>query len=92
VIAAVDGFLTALGEDGPFLLLGASFGGLVASAYAIAHPDRVAGVVLLDSDTGDSYEFEKKGGFQRACLPENREADANDSLEKLDDCSLAKWI
>jgi hypothetical protein len=34
----------------------------------------------------------KRGGFQGACLPENREADANDSLEKLDNCSLAKWI
>ena len=92
VIADVDGFLTALGEDGPFLLLGASFGGLVASAYAVTHPDRVAGVVLLDADAGNSYEFDKKGGFQGACLPANREADANDSLEKLDNCSLAKWI
>jgi pimeloyl-ACP methyl ester carboxylesterase len=90
VIADIDGFLTALGEDGPFLLLGASFGGLVASAYAVAHPDRVAGVVLLDASPGNSYEIEEKGG--PACLPANREADANDSLEKLDNCSLSKWI
>jgi hypothetical protein len=92
VIADVDGVLTALGEDGPFLLLGASFGGLVTSAYAVAHPDRVAGLVLLDAVPGNSYEFEEKGGFQGACLPANREADANDSLEKLDNCSLSKWI
>ncbi len=46
VIADVDGFLAALDEDGPFLLLGASFGGLVAAAYAVAHPDSVVGVVL----------------------------------------------
>jgi pimeloyl-ACP methyl ester carboxylesterase len=90
VIADIDGFLTALGEDGPFLLLGASFGGLVASAYAVAHPDRVAGVVLLDASPGNAYEIEEKGGA--ACLPANREADANDSLEKLDNCSLSKWI
>lgn len=33
VIADIDGFLAALGEEGPFLLLGASFGGQIASAW-----------------------------------------------------------
>ena len=92
VIADVDGFLAALGEDGPFLLLGASFGGLVASAYAVAHPDRVAGVVLLDASTGVDYDLDEMQGFQGACLEAHRQADALDSLEKLDNCSLAKWI
>lgn len=85
-------FLAALGEDGPFLLLGASFGGLVASAYAVAHPDRVAGVVLLDASTGVDYDLDEMQGFQGACLEANRQADAWDSLEKLDNCSLAEWI
>jgi len=92
VIADVDGFLAALGEDGPFVLLGASFGGLVASAYAVAHPDRVAGVVLLDASTGVDYDIDEVHGFQGPCLDANREADAQDSLEKLDNCRLAKWI
>lgn len=31
IVADVDGVLEAIGEDGPFVLLGASFGGLVAA-------------------------------------------------------------
>ena len=92
VIADVDGFLAALDEDGPFLLLGASFGGLVASAYAVAHPARVAGVVLLDASTGVDYDIDEMNGFQGPCLDANRQADAFDTLEKLDNCSLAMWI
>jgi hypothetical protein len=92
VIADVDGFMAALGEEGPFLLLGASFGGLVASAYAVAHPEQVAGVVLLDASTAVDYEIDEMHGFQGMCLEANRAADAWDSLEKLDNCRLAEWI
>ena len=91
VLADVDGVLAALGERGPFVLLGASFGGLVAGAYAVAHPKRVAGVLLLDSSMPDDYLIDKVHGFQGVCLPENREADAWQSLEKIDNCRLAKW-
>ncbi|MDQ4052198.1 MAG: alpha/beta hydrolase, partial [Actinomycetota bacterium] len=48
IVGDVDGVLAAMGEEGPFVLLGASFGGLVAGAYAVAHPDSVAGILLLD--------------------------------------------
>jgi pimeloyl-ACP methyl ester carboxylesterase len=92
VIADVDGFLAALDEDGPFLLLGASFGGLVASAYAVAHPDRVAGIVLLDASTGVEYEIDEQNNFHGMCMEANRYNDANYSLEKLDNCSLAEFI
>jgi alpha/beta hydrolase fold len=92
VVADIDGLLAKLGEDGPFVLLGASFGGLVASAYAVAHPERVAGVVLLDASTGVDYDIDKEHDFQGPCSDANREADALESLEKLDNCTLAKWI
>jgi len=91
IVGDVDGLLTALGERGPFVLLGASFGGLVSGAYAVAHPDRVAGVLLLDSSIPDDYIIDQIHGFQGVCLPANREADAWQSLERIDNCRLAKW-
>ncbi|MDQ4109811.1 MAG: alpha/beta hydrolase, partial [Actinomycetota bacterium] len=91
VVGDVDGVLAAMGEEGPFVLLGASFGGLVAGAYAVAHPDSVAGILLLDSSIPDDYVIDEAHGFQGMCLKANREADANESLEKIDNCRLAKW-
>ncbi len=91
IVGDVDGLLTALGERGPFVLLGASFGGLVSGAYAVARPDRVAGVLLLDSSIPDDYIIDQIHGFQGVCLPANREADAWQSLERIDNCRLAKW-
>ena len=91
VVADVDGVLADLGEHGPFVLLGASFGGLVAGAYAVAHPDRVAGVLLLDASLPDDYVIDERHGFDGMCSKANRHADAWESLEKLDNCRLAKW-
>jgi pimeloyl-ACP methyl ester carboxylesterase len=91
IVADVDGVLNAMGENGPFVLLGASFGGLVAGAYAVAHPDRTAGVLLLDSSIPDDFIIDKRHGFDGACLKANREADAWDSLEKIDNCRLSQW-
>jgi pimeloyl-ACP methyl ester carboxylesterase len=34
----------------PYVLLGASFGGLIADAYAATHPEEVVGMVLLDAE------------------------------------------
>jgi len=75
----------------PFILLGASFGGLVAGAYAVAHPDRTAGILLLDSSIPDDYVIDKRHGFDGMCLKANRQADAYQSLEKIDNCRLSKW-
>jgi hypothetical protein len=91
VVGDIDGVLRKLGEQGPFVLLGASFGGLVAGAYTVAHPDRVSGVLLLDASITDDYYIDEVHGFTGMCLPENRDADAHDSLEKLDNCRLSKW-
>jgi pimeloyl-ACP methyl ester carboxylesterase len=91
IVADVDGVLDALGEDGPFVLLGASFGGLVAGAYAVAHPERIAGILLLDSSIPDDYRIDERHGFSGMCLKANRHADAWQTLEKIDNCRLAKW-
>jgi pimeloyl-ACP methyl ester carboxylesterase len=91
IVADVDGVLEALGENGPLVLLGASFGGLVSGAYAVAHPDRVAAILLLDASTPEDYPIDERHGFDGMCTEANRQADAWESLEKIDNCRLAKW-
>ncbi len=41
--------LEAAQVPGPYVLLGASFGGLIADMYAATYPDQVVGMVLLDA-------------------------------------------
>lgn len=40
--------LTASGEDGPYILVGHSLGGLIMQLYAKSYPEDVNGLVLLD--------------------------------------------
>ena len=41
--------LDAAGVEPPYVLLGASFGGLISYSYAATYPDEVVGMVLLDA-------------------------------------------
>ncbi len=41
--------LDAAGVEPPYVLLGASFGGVISHAYAATYPEEVVGMVLLDS-------------------------------------------
>lgn len=43
----------------PYLLLGASFGGLVAEVYASENPDDVVGMLLLDAGFPDELDLER---------------------------------
>lgn len=45
------------GERGPFILVGHSYGGLLALNYARRHPERTAAVVSLDSTPPDVFEY-----------------------------------
>jgi proline iminopeptidase len=54
-LLTLDGYLDELGEvialtspDRPVLLIGHSWGAMLASAYLGAHPDRVSGAVLIE--------------------------------------------
>ena len=44
----LDALLQAAEVEGPFVLAGSSFGGMIVSYYAQRHPDDVVGVMLLD--------------------------------------------
>jgi len=44
--------LTAAGEKPPYLMVGASMGGVYVRLYQAQHPDEVAGMVLIDSADG----------------------------------------
>lgn len=48
-VADLHALLTAAEVEPPYLLVGFSFGGLIATMYAGTHPADVAGILLLDS-------------------------------------------
>jgi pimeloyl-ACP methyl ester carboxylesterase len=45
----LEAILDQAGVDGPLVLVGHSWGGALVRLYAAQHPDRVAGVVLVDA-------------------------------------------
>lgn len=47
--AELRALLARAGEDGPFILVGHSYAGLIVRAFAAADPGDVAGVLLLDA-------------------------------------------
>jgi pimeloyl-ACP methyl ester carboxylesterase len=46
------------GIDGPYVLVGHSFGGLYMQTYAARYPDEVAGVALVDSSQPDQFSYQ----------------------------------
>ena len=50
--------LAAADVPPPYVLLGASYGGLIADMYAATYPEEVVGMVLLDSPLPDMYKYE----------------------------------
>jgi pimeloyl-ACP methyl ester carboxylesterase len=53
VVADLDAVLAGSGADGPLVLGGPSWGGVVARLYAAERPERVAALVLLDATHED---------------------------------------
>jgi len=58
--------LDAIGDKGPYVLVGHSFGGLLVRHFAERYPNRVAGVVLIDAAHPEELERSPR---QRMGLP-----------------------
>jgi len=58
--------LRRTGVPGPYVLVGHSVGGLLIRTYAAAHPDEVAGLVLVDSTHPDQLD---RSQIQREGMP-----------------------
>ena len=94
VVGDLDGLMEALGDHGPYVLVGQSAGGMVASAYAVAHPDKVAGIVMVDASFDEEVTIEDVGMVSDGASPcdlANRELDGEMSLEKIENCAMYKW-
>jgi len=52
LFAVLDASMDALAEARPLVLVGNSFGGLLALAFAAAHPGRARGIALIDGHLG----------------------------------------
>lgn len=48
-VADLTALLDAAGEPGPYVVVGASWGGLIAQLFAREHPETTHGIVLLDA-------------------------------------------
>jgi pimeloyl-ACP methyl ester carboxylesterase len=57
VAAELHALLRGAGEVGPYVLAGHSLGGYFNRAYAGAHPDEVAGMVLVDTSHEDQWSI-----------------------------------
>src|SRR5215210_2904828 len=60
--------LSKAGIEGPYVLVGHSFGGMYMQTYAARYPDEVAGVVLVDSST-DPDQFSQRHKAQDSYEP-----------------------
>ena len=78
----LHGLLAAADVPGPYVLLGASHGGLIAAMYAATYPDDVVGMVLLDAPLPDTFKYAGRY-LPKDDLP--KPGDWRDSPEKVDD-------
>lgn len=49
IVADLEALLTTKGEAGPYVLVGHSMAGLYTRLFALRHPDKVVGLVLVDA-------------------------------------------
>ena len=78
--------LAAAGEEPPYVLVGWSYGGMVAQAFATRHPDLTAGLVLEDSAAPEQFEDPLWG--DDPWLDGGREVDEEQTVAELSQVDL----
>jgi pimeloyl-ACP methyl ester carboxylesterase len=56
IVADLNGFLTAVDAESPLVLVGHSWGASVVLHFAVEHPERCNGLVMVDGGTGSPGE------------------------------------
>jgi pimeloyl-ACP methyl ester carboxylesterase len=88
VVGDLHALLTAAGIPGPYVMVGASTGGLIVRQYAGLHPGEVSGLVLVDAISEGMERFMRPAQFARynARYLQSPSADAlqYDHLEAID--------
>jgi pimeloyl-ACP methyl ester carboxylesterase len=74
------------GEAAPYVVLGWSYGGMVAQAFATRHADLTAGLVLEDSSVPEQFTDPAWGDI--AWVDGGREVDEDTAVEELSDVDL----
>ena len=89
----VRGFCDALGIERP-IVLGVSFGGMVAMAYATRHPEHPAKLILVSTEAaGTSYRERRVELFRRLGGPEVGALAYRRFIEKQTDAAtLEAWV
>jgi pimeloyl-ACP methyl ester carboxylesterase len=83
----LENLLDAAKIEPPYVLLGASYGGMIAYLYANTHPDEVEGMVLLDAAFPDELGLEKYFPAEERFKNEAWEEEA----EKLDQYDVYRY-
>jgi len=65
VVADLHALLTAAGVPGPYVMVGASTGGLIVRQYASLYPTEVSGLVLVDAISEGMERLMKPAQFAR---------------------------
>ena len=58
ITGELHALLEGAGIEGPYVLVGHSFGGLYLQTYAARYPDEVAGMALVDSSQPDQFSYQ----------------------------------
>jgi pimeloyl-ACP methyl ester carboxylesterase len=58
ITGELHALLDGAGIEGPYVLVGHSFGGLYLQTYAARYPDEVAGMALVDSSQPDQFSYQ----------------------------------